>query len=166
MDIDRLYKNCFLFQRMAQKIILDPSKKNLEFWTNFLYNSLGSIAAFLPSPQIAKSVFNAVAKNHASPAYASDNEIKEINTLLTALEEAENKLKQAGVDPISALKNKGMSNLNPNILNVLKQNLKTLQDGKDFSKYQHYYLPRHGEIHPKETIELDELPGDKNNPGY
>lgn len=167
MKISDLYKACEEFEKRAQqKIQIDPSKKNIDFWSRFLYNTLGSYSQYLRAPQDAKRVFDAVSNHIKSPAYTVDTDAKYVDMLLTSLEEASSKLQQAGVNPIDALKQKGMSNLNPGMLDVLKKNLETLRDGKDFSQYQHFYLPRHGDVHPKDVIEIDEPIKDKNGPGY
>ncbi len=164
MDLNKLYKACEKFEKLAQqKIVLDPKKKNIDFWSKFLYNAIISYSTFLRSPQVAKSIFDANAQYHQTLATGQDVQLKQTEQLLTSFQEAETKLVAAGVNAVDALKKKGMTNLNPNILNILKVNLETLRDAIDFSKYQHFYLPRPGE--PKDIIELDNYTAE-NNPGY
>lgn len=169
MKLDELYMACEKFEKLAQqktapKVVLDPKKSNIEFWSKFLYNAIGSYSYMFSSPKIANDIFKKIAIYNTSPAYGSDKEIREINSIEAALDEASSKLQAAGINPIEALKQKGMQNVNPNILGVIKSNLQVIKEAKDFSKYQHYYLPRSGEVHPKDVIDLDEKI-DK-GPGY
>ncbi len=166
MNFKTLLHQCAEFAKLAdQKIVLDPKKSNIAFWSKFLYNALVSYSQYLRSPQAAKTIFDNIAYYHANSATAPNTDYQQVNTILGAIEEAQNKLRQASVDPISVLQAAGMSNLNPNILDILIKNLQTLLEAKNFSSYQHFYLPRPGQ--PKDIIELDnqDVPG-KNEAGY
>lgn len=160
MNYVKLVQACNLFSKQAQqtnrKIVLDPKQKNIEFWSNFLYSAIKSYADKFRTPKNAQDTFANVANYLRAPAYASKQELDQLNQIEGALEEAGNKLKSVGMDPVEVLKKKGMTNVNPQILEILKSNLAVLKSGKDFSKYQHYYLVMPGAAHPKDVIELDE----------
>lgn len=172
MKLKDLLKACSEFEKLAQqapnnkaKIVLDPKKKNIYFWTNLLYNALVSYSDLLRTPQNAKNIFDSIAQHLKAPAYGRDAELKQIDAILAAIQEAETKLQQSGIDPLESLKQSGFTNLAPNALATIKSNLNTLREATDFSKYQHYYLPRPGMPDPRGVIELDE-PEENNSPGY
>jgi hypothetical protein len=168
MKFDKILNACSEFEKLAQqtksKIVLDPKKQNVYFWSNFLYNALVSYSDLLRTPQNAKNVFDGIAQYLKAPAYNQGLELKQVEQIATAMQEAEAKLQQAGINPLDALKEAGFTNLNANTLNLLKANLDTLKEAKDFSKYQHYYLPRPGMPDPRSVIELDDT--DNGGPGY
>lgn len=158
-----LIEGCAKFERLAQqkpekKIVLDPKKKNEDFWGNFLLSAMRSYMYKFPNVQAAKKVFDAVAAYKKAPAYGQDKDFKELNSIDAALQESEERLKSAGLNPIEVLKSKGAQNLNPDIINILRRNLKALIDAEDFSKYQHFYLVPPGSAHPKDVIDLDADP--------
>lgn len=165
MKLDELYQACERFEKLAQqpqarpkakpdpRVVLDPKKSNLNFWSKLLYNAIGSYSLLLSSPAAAQTLFNNIATYRRAPAYGGDKPVRDIDAIHQALKEAEERVRQAGKDPIEILKRQGMQNVNPNILNILRSNLEILSAAQDFSKYQHYYLPRPGEA--KDVIELD-----------
>lgn len=171
MSIDKLYKACEKFQKLAQqKIVLDPKKPNLDFWSKFLRNAIGSYANMFPTPEFAQKVYNAIAAHNKAPAYHGDGELREINAIQQALTEASSKIQQAGLNPIDVLKKLGMQNVNSNILNVLLANLKIMEsakEGVDIKSvgYQHYSLPRAGQAKQEDIIDLDK-PEAGNDSGY
>ncbi len=142
-------------QAQTKPIVLDPKKKNKDFWSKFLFNAVKSYAAFLPSPKDAQRIFEAIKAHKQSPAYNADAELRQLDQILGALEECELKLGELRLDPLEVLKNSGMQNIHPNAINLMKSNLETLKAGVNFANYQHYYLLSPGEAHPKDVIELD-----------
>jgi hypothetical protein len=107
-------------------------------------------------------MFDRMAAYKTNPSYAgAPKELSEIEACLQALIESENKLQQAGVSAIVALKQR-MPNIHPTALTVLKTNLETIRDGKDFSTYKDYAALIPDEILPQEEIEFPDTSG----PGY
>ncbi len=153
------------FVRLAQKakqVVLDPKKKNIDFYTGLLEHAIQSITSLIPSTTLAKGIFDKIVAYRAHPSYAgAPKELSEIEACLQALIESENKLQQAGVNAIVALK-KRMPNIHPTALTVLKTNLETLRDGKDFSTYKDYAALIPDEMIPQEEIEFPDTSG----PGY
>ncbi len=152
------------FESLAQKakIVIDPKKKNIDFYTNLLEHAIQSITTLIPSTTLARGIFDKIVAYKANPSYAgAPKELSEIEACLQALIESENKLQQAGVNAIVALK-KRMPNINPTALTVLKTDLVTIRDGKDFSTYKDYAALIPDEILPQEEIEFPDTSG----PGY
>lgn len=160
--INNLLRACINFEKLAQKqIILDPNKKNIDFYSKFLYSAILSITNLIPNTEAAQKIFQSIATHRKAPGYGADKDLKQVETCLQALIESENKLRQYRIDPFKVLKTK-MPNANPNVLNVLKSNLEILRDGKDFSKYQDYTAMLPDEILTQEQIEFPDTSG----PGY
>lgn len=159
----RLLDDCLKFEKLAQqnkqekKIVLDPKKKNEQFWGNFLLSAMRSYMYKFPNEQYAKKVFDNIASYKKAPAYGGPGaaDVKELNAIEAALKESEEHLRSAGLNPIEVLKSKGAQNLNPDIINILRRNVAALLDAQDFSKYQHFYLVAPGAAHPKDVIDLD-----------
>ena len=160
MNIDKLCRACENFEKLAQQPPKVPKANDSKFWGRLLFHALQSYAQALSSPLMAKQAFEACALYHKSPATASDAVIRQLGQIEAAIQEGSSKLQALGQDPIAVLTKLGVSNLNAESLNVILSNLKVLQEGTDFNKYRHYYLPAHGQ--PKEVIELDQDTG----PGY
>lgn len=161
MNIDKLCRACENFEKLAQQTPRVPKANDSKFWGRLLHHALQSYAQTLSSPLMAKQAFDACALYHKSPATASSTMMTQLAQIEGALQEGIRRLQALGQDPIAVLTKLGVSNLNPNSLNVMLANLKVLQEGVDFNKYQHYYLPAHGQA--KEVIELDQ---DTTGPGY
>lgn len=163
MKYIKLNEICAQFEKLAQqkkqekKIVLDPNKKNEVFWGNFLLSALHSYMYKFRTPEEARKVFDAIAKYKQAPAYGGPgaNELRELGTIEQALKDSEQRLKAAGLNPMEVLKSKGAQNLNPNLINILLNNLQVLQDAQDFTKYTHYYLVAPGSAHPNDVIDLD-----------
>lgn len=160
MNIDKLCRACENFEKLAQQTPRVPKANDSKFWGRLLHHALQSYAQTLTSPLIAKQAFDACALYHKSPATANDAMVKQLGQIEAAIQEGMRRLQALGQDPIAVLTKLGVSNLNPDSLNIMLSNLKVLQEGTDFSKYRHYYLPAHGQA--KEVIELDQDTG----PGY
>ena len=168
-DLEKIYHDldaqASQFERLAQKtksIILDPKKKNIDFYSNLLEHAIISITTLIPSTTTAKQLFDKIVAYKANPSYTEvPKELSEIEACLQALIESENKLQQAGVNAIVALKKK-MPNANTTALAVLKTNLETIRDGKDFSTYKDYAALIPDEFLPQEQIEFPDTSG----PGY
>ena len=154
MKTDKLLKICDNFQKQAQKK-LNLNVKNINQLGKFLYNAIISYANLLRSPQAAQKIFYEIAEYHKAPAIKDKTLFRNVQTLLTMITEMENRLIKTGADPIKVLQKMGMSNVNPNILNILKNNLQTLLSAQDFSQYQHYFLQPKGQ--PKDIVEIDEI---------
>lgn len=171
MSIDKLYKACEKFQKLAEKkIVLDPKKPNIGFWSKFLRNAIASYANMFPNVDFAQRVYDAIAAYHKAPAYSGDGELKEIRAIQQALSEASSRLQQAGLNVVEVLQKLGMQNVNPNIINILLANLKIMEaarEGVDIKSagYQHYSLPRAGQANPADIIDLDK-PDTSTGPGY
>jgi hypothetical protein len=142
-------------QQKAKQVTIDPKKSNIEFWGKFLHNAIISYAHKFPNQQYAKKVFDAVARYKQAPAYNADTEFKDLTAIDAALEEASEKLRAVGLNPIDVLKSRGMQNVNPEIINILRRNLAVILEVQDFSRYQHFYLVAPGSAHPKDLIDLD-----------
>jgi hypothetical protein len=165
MDLDARASQ---FERLAQvaqpkkPLVLDPKKKNIDFWTNLLEHAIQSVTTLVPSTAAAKQLFDKIAAYKTNPSYLGEpKELSEIEACLQALIESENKLQQVGVGAIVALKQR-MPNIHPTALTVLKTNLGTISEGKDFSTYKDYAALIPDEILPQEEIEFPDTSG----PGY
>lgn len=146
-SIDNLMDACLKFKKIAQqpvsnkKLVLDPRKSNINFYSNLLFNAIKSYAIFLPTPDKAKLIFDNIAYHKQNQSYNQDQiVINQIDPMMGAIEECQTKLQQSGLNAVDVLKNKGMRNVNPDILNILKTNLETLKEGENFSDYKHYTL--------------------------
>lgn len=168
MLIDVLLQECNLFAKFAQqlnKTKVDPARKAaLIQAANTLYAGFRGAGTYLASVAEAKKVFDSVAKYHASPAYSSDASFRTVESLLTALQEGANKVRALGLDPLEALKQRGVQNVTPTTLNVLMANLEVLRDANDFSNYRQYNIGTPSAAHT--YIDLDEPEPAKNDPGY
>lgn len=141
--ISKLYSDCCIFEKISQvkQDYLSTDKlKAINLWSNTLFAGIKGTSTLLSNPQIAKIIFDGIAEQRKSLRSVDQSKLKDVDALLTALELSEQKLKELQIDPLQVLKQKGMQNLNPQIIDVLKSNLKTLSDGLDFSKYRHYTL--------------------------
>lgn len=152
------------------KIRLSPQdlkrKKDIKLWSNTLMAAVRATAGLLNSPNAAKNLFNQIAPFRSHPGAIEPQPLRNIDSIRAALDLSTEKLEQFGINPLDVMRQAGMQNLNNNTLNVLKKNIQTIFDGKDFSQYTHYTLAVPGQPTWKDVIELDDPESDKNNPGY
>ncbi len=158
MNIKKLSQACDSFAKLAQQLNkkrVDPAKKKeIELWANTLVSGFQGTGTFLPSLPAAKKVFDSIAQYRKSPAYGETENLKVVESLLTAITYSTDKLRGLGVDPIAILKQKGSApNINAEFLEAIKTNLETLRDGVNFSTYRDYFIP--ALTKPGQMIELD-----------
>jgi len=164
MKISKLLSTCISFEKAAQtagKIVLDPNKSNINFYSKFLYHAVGSYAKLFPTIKAAQTIYNSIANYNSKPAYGiGKSELQKVEEIQGAIIESSSRLRAAGVDPIDALKKMGMQNVHSQTLQILLDNLKLMISAQPNANiqsigYRHYNLPTAGQI---ESIDLDEEP--------
>ncbi len=170
MNIEILSQACESFAKLAQQLNkqkADPAKKAaLIAAADTLFAGFRGTGTYLASMPEAKRIFDEIAKFRAtSPAYrAPSAALSTVESLLTALQIGSEKVKALGLDPLEALRQRGVQNVTPTSISVLMTNLEILRDGKDFSGYRQYNIGEPGTAHT--YIELDKPESAKTDAGY
>lgn len=172
MNIEILIQDCESFAKLAQQLNkqkqkVDPAKKAaLIAAADTLFAGFRGTGTYLSSIPEAQKIFNEIANFHATPpAYRTPSAaLSTVESLLTALKIGSEKLQALGLDPLEALRQRGVQNITPTSISILITNLEILRDAKDFSGYRQYNIGAPGAAHT--YIDLDAPEVSKNDAGY
>jgi hypothetical protein len=142
MEFNKLIKKCAEFEVLATQTATPAAKVDFEL-VKRLRETLLRYKTMLPSAFVAKNVFNAIAEARAKNQQDYCEQLKELQRILIQIEFCEEKVPNAEI----------MAGLHAGDLAVIKKNIQTLMDAKDFNGYRHYTILYNGEA---PMIDIDE----------
>lgn len=155
---------------VSNKPKIDPPKqRDIKLWSDTLVSAVRAAGSMIPNVSAARNLFSEIAPFREHSGIIEPPNLREIGSIKTAIELAEEKLRGYNIDPVALLRQRGVQNIDINSLNRLKKNIDTIFNGKDFSQYQQYTVVIPGVVN--DIIELDQpAPAPDavayNDPGY